>query len=198
MELKTFNGNSYTSKTTSLYWMSPQVTVPIITSKGNNWIMSLSTYIDSGYWGQHGYLIFKWVEWLDFQMFFLEWNVCISNQISLKFVLKDQIDNVSSSVQAMASTPLFEPMMTHLTDTHCWTSAGFFKNSVQQQGSFCVWAQPKRDDVTTSSLIGWAHTQNDPWACPSNQQPLSTESHQCRHVLTIFHHDNLYLLVNLT
>ena len=126
MELKTFNGNSYTSKTTSLYWMSPQVTVPIITSKGNNWIMSLSTYIDSGYWGQHGYLIFKWVEWLDFQMFFLEWNVYISNQISLKFVLKDQIDNVSSSVQAMASTPLFEPMMTHLTDTHCWTSAVFF------------------------------------------------------------------------
>ena len=29
------------------------------------------------------------------------------------------------------------------------------------QGSFWVWAQPMRDDVT-SSLIGWAHTQNDP------------------------------------
>ena len=30
------------------------------------------------------------------------------------------------------------------------------------QGSFCIWVQPKRDDVTTSSLIGWVHTQNDP------------------------------------
>ena len=27
--------------------------------------------------------------------------------------------------------------------------------------SFWVWAQPIRDDVVTSSLIGWAHTQND-------------------------------------
>ena len=32
-----------------------------------------------------------------------------------------------------------------------------------EQGSFWVWAQPVRDDVTlTSSLVGWAHTQNDP------------------------------------
>ena len=32
------------------------------------------------------------------------------------------------------------------------------------QGSFWVWAQPMRDDVAyvTSSLTGWAHTQNDP------------------------------------
>ena len=31
-------------------------------------------------------------------------------------------------------------------------------------GSFCVCAQPMRNDVTfvTSCLIGWAHTQNDP------------------------------------
>ena len=50
------------------------------------------------------------------------------------------------------------------------------------QGSFCVCAQPKRDDVTvilcmrpakvrrrykvTSSLFGWAYTQNDPCTCP--------------------------------
>ena len=27
----------------------------------------------------------------------------------------------------------------------------------------CAYAQPTRDNVTTSSLIGWAHTQIDPW-----------------------------------
>ena len=34
----------------------------------------------------------------------------------------------------------------------------------QMQGSFCICTQPMRDDITvTSTLIGWAGTQNDPW-----------------------------------
>ena len=31
------------------------------------------------------------------------------------------------------------------------------------QGSYCVCTLPMGDDVTLSSLIGWAHSQNDPW-----------------------------------
>ena len=33
------------------------------------------------------------------------------------------------------------------------------------QGAFWVWAQPMRDDIAfvLSSLLGWAHTQNDSW-----------------------------------
>ena len=38
-----------------------------------------------------------------------------------------------------------------------------------RQGSFCIWAQPKRDTVT-SSLIGWVPAQNDP--CESD--PVKT------------------------
>ena len=33
---------------------------------------------------------------------------------------------------------------------------------MDEQGSFCLCAQPKRDDVI-SPLIGWAHTEDDPW-----------------------------------
>ena len=41
------------------------------------------------------------------------------------------------------------------------------------QGSFCVCAQPMRDDVTKSSLIGWAHAQDDPWYRASYRQNCS-------------------------
>ena len=37
----------------------------------------------------------------------------------------------------------------------------FLLGIISKQGSSWVWAQPMRDDVTTSSPIGWAHTQND-------------------------------------
>ena len=33
------------------------------------------------------------------------------------------------------------------------------------QGSFCMCAQPMRRCYNVTSLIGWAHTQNDPWNC---------------------------------
>ena len=33
---------------------------------------------------------------------------------------------------------------------------------MKKQGSFWVWAMPGRHHFETS-LIGWAHTQNDPW-----------------------------------
>ena len=37
---------------------------------------------------------------------------------------------------------------------------------MELQGSFCVCAQPMRNGITiTPSLIGWAHTKNNPWNC---------------------------------
>ena len=44
---------------------------------------------------------------------------------------------------------------------------------LKSQGSFCVCAQPMGDNVT-SSLIGWALTQNDPWK-PSIFLPLCSD-----------------------
>ena len=40
------------------------------------------------------------------------------------------------------------------------------------QGSFYVGAQPMRDEcyIETSSLIGWMHTQNDPWIDASGNE----------------------------
>ena len=56
---------------------------------------------------------------------FLNENIRISIQISLKFVPKGVIDNMSALVQVMAwhltdDKPLHEAMMTQLTNTYMW------------------------------------------------------------------------------
>ena len=65
----------------------------------------------------------------------------------------------------------------HSMSNQCWRIIKKFFTILQViqqikghliQGSFCVCTQPVRDVTTvTSSLIGWAHTQNDPfwYAC---------------------------------
>ena len=50
--------------------------------------------------------------------------------------------------------------------------------SIIHQGSFCEYAQSLRRRYTvTWSLIGWAHTQNDPWFMEQNQYWLVEEMH---------------------
>ena len=58
-----------------------------------------------------------------FQTHFLQWNIKISIQISLKFVPGDLIDNTSALVQVMAwrragDKPLPKAMMTQFTDAY--------------------------------------------------------------------------------
>ena len=57
------------------------------------------------------------------QMHFCEWKFCILIRISLKFLPKGVIDNMSALVQVMAwfltgGKPLPEPMMTQFTDIY--------------------------------------------------------------------------------
>ena len=61
-----------------------------------------------------------------FKCIFLNWNIWISIEISLKFVLKGPINNIPSLVQMMAwcrsgNKPLSEPMMVSLLTHICVT-----------------------------------------------------------------------------
>ena len=60
------------------------------------------------------------------------------------------------------STALFMSWRLHAC-CGCITLSRFFLN-ICFQGPFCACSQPMRDEVNTvtSSLIDWAHTQNDP------------------------------------
>ena len=63
-----------------------------------------------------------------FSCIFLNENVWISIKISLKFVTKGLINNISALVQIMAwhwraDKPLFEPMMAWVTDAYMHHSA---------------------------------------------------------------------------
>ena len=57
-----------------------------------------------------------------------------------------------------------------LVDFHVFISMKFSYSSrldvMEYQGSFCVCVQPIERQCynVTSSLIGWVHTQNDPWS----------------------------------
>ena len=60
-----------------------------------------------------------------FKCIFLNENVWISIQFSLKFVARGPIDNKSSLAQVMASRqigdkPFSEPMLTWFTDAYMW------------------------------------------------------------------------------
>ena len=100
-----------------------------------------------------------------FKCIFLNEDVWIPNKISLKFVPKGPINNIPALVQIMAwrrpgDKPLSEPMMVSLTMHICVTrpqwvirlrATGPGKTSnlcALRQGSFRVWAQPIRDDIT--------------------------------------------------
>ena len=60
-----------------------------------------------------------------FKCIFMNEKICISIQISLKFIYKGPIDNNPVSVQIMAwrrpgDKPLSEPMLTKFTDAYMW------------------------------------------------------------------------------
>ena len=67
-----------------------------------------------------------------FKCIFLNENICIPINISLKFVPKGQINNIPSLVQIMAwrrpgDKPLFEPMMVNLVTHICVTQPQWVK-----------------------------------------------------------------------
>ena len=59
-----------------------------------------------------------------FNCIFLNENVRISIQFSLKFVLKGPIDNISALVLVMVCRLLPEPMVTQFTNTYMWQALG--------------------------------------------------------------------------
>ena len=72
-----------------------------------------------------------------FTCIFLNWNVWISNKISLKFVPKGQFNNIPALVQIMAwcrpgATPLSEPMMVSLMTYICVTLPQWVKKTLIQ------------------------------------------------------------------
>ena len=73
-----------------------------------------------------------------FKCIFLNENIWISIKISLKFVPKGSINNISALVQIMAwcrpgDKPLFEPMMVSLLTHICVTQPQWVKHLVQKR-----------------------------------------------------------------
>ena len=80
--------------------------------------------------------IFKWI--------FLNENVWISNNISMKFVPKGPINNIPALVQIMAwrrsgDKPLSEPMMVRLPTHICVTRPQWVKAWISNYNSYILW-----------------------------------------------------------
>ena len=93
---------------------------------------------------QHIEAKIKWLPFYrqHFQMYFLEWKVWIPIKISLKFVPKGSIKNISALVQIMAwcrpgNKPLSEPMMVRLMTIICITWHQWVRDTVP-----CTWCIP--------------------------------------------------------
>ena len=68
-----------------------------------------------------------------------------------------------------------------LSATGLWTMTGkILSNNFPDLNAKIV--QPMRDDITLSSLIGWAHTQNDPCNIITNRpfQTYAEEKQLCK------------------
>ena len=93
-----------------------------------------------------------------FKFVFLNGNVWISHNISLKFVLSVQINNIQALFQIMAwhwpgDKPLSQPMLTQFTDTYDWP--WLLASPGHQQPWHCV-------DYGYSCLLGkWISTTCD-------------------------------------
>ena len=121
-----------------------------------------------------------------FKCIFLNENVSFSIKISLNFVPKGRINNIYALVQIMAwhrrgDKSLSEPMMVSLLTHICvtrpqWVKLSYkanvfnLKNTITQMNMFMRTANKRRCYNITLSLIGCAHTQNNP--CHHRNSPF--------------------------
>ena len=126
-----------------------------------------------------------------FKRSFLNENIIISIKISLKFVPKGLINNIPALVLIMAwrrtgDKPLSEPMLVRSL-THICVTRPQWVNTFSTDTVGCCYAMinwsgiilgmgsaSERCYYVTSPLIGWVHTQNDPWMI--SQASLESDS----------------------
>ena len=112
-------GDPYTGKKTPLYWDGPQGFMYSIVSQGPWHPVIGPHWVNSSFPGQNGCHFADYI----FKCIFMNRDFCISILISLKFVPKGVIDNMSALFQVMSwcqtgDKPLPKPMLMQFTGAY--------------------------------------------------------------------------------